>query len=54
MPPQLMSLIGLAASSPSRGTLGPTPAIPWRTVLAGLSLQALIALIMIRPSAFSA
>ncbi|MCH2602177.1 MAG: hypothetical protein MKZ76_04290 [Pedosphaera sp.] len=50
-----MSLIGLAAFIPGAwGLAVRRQQFPWRTVLAGLSLQALIALIMIRPSAFSA
>tara|TARA_B100000683_G_scaffold269859_1_gene307643 strand:+ start:250 stop:1497 length:1248 start_codon:yes stop_codon:yes gene_type:complete len=55
MPPELMSLIGLAAFiTLAWGLSVRRQQFPWRTVLAGLSLQALIALIMIRPSAFSA
>lgn len=50
-----MSLIGLAAFiTLAWGLSVRRQQFPWRTVLAGLSLQALIALIMIRPSAFSA
>ena len=50
-----MSLIGLAAFiTVAWGLSVRRQQFPWRTVLAGLSLQALIALIMIRPSAFSA
>ena len=50
-----MSLIGLAAFiTLAWGLSVRRRQFPWRTVLAGLSLQALIALIMIRPSAFSA
>tara|TARA_Y100000739_G_scaffold227862_1_gene238259 strand:+ start:277 stop:1509 length:1233 start_codon:yes stop_codon:yes gene_type:complete len=50
-----MSLIGLAAFiTLAWGLSARRQQFPWRTVLAGLSLQALIALIMIRPSAFSA
>ena len=50
-----MSLIGLAAFiTLAWGLSVRRQQVPWRTVLAGLSLQALIALIMIRPSAFSA
>ena len=55
MPPQIISLIGLAAFiTLAWGISMRRQLFPWRTVLAGLSLQALIALIMIRPSAFSA
>ena len=55
MPPQIISLIGLAAFiTLAWGLSMRRQLFPWRTVLAGLSLQALIALIMIRPSAFSA
>ena len=54
MPPQIISLIGLAAFiTLAWGISMRRQLFPWRTVLAGLSLQALIALIMIRPSAFS-
>jgi len=50
-----MSLIGLTAFiTLAWGLSVRRQQFPWRTVLAGLSLQALIALIMIRPSAFSA
>jgi len=50
-----MSLIGFAAFiALAWGLSVRRQQFPWRTVLAGLSLQALIALIMIRPSAFSA
>ena len=50
-----MSLIGLAAFiTLAWGLSVRRQQFPWRTVLAGLSLQALIALITIRPSAFSA
>jgi len=50
-----MSLIGLAAFiTLAWGLSVRRQQFPWRTVLAGLSLQALIALIMIRPSTFSA
>ena len=50
-----MSLIGLAAFiTLAWGLSVRRQQFPWRTVLAGLSLQALIALIMIRPSALSA
>ena len=50
-----MSLIGLAAFiTLAWGLSVRRQQFPWRTVLAGLSLQALIALIMIRPSGFSA
>ena len=50
-----MSLLGLAAFiTLAWGLSVRRQQFPWRTVLAGLSLQALIALIMIRPSAFSA
>ena len=50
-----MSLIGLAAFiTLAWGLSVRRQQFPWRTVLAGLSLQALIALIMIHPSAFSA
>ena len=50
-----MSLIGLAAFiTLAWGLSVRRQQFPWRTVLAGLSLQALIALIMIRPSAYSA
>ena len=49
-----MSLIGFAAFiALAWGLSVRRQQFPWRTVLAGLSLQALIALIMIRPSAFS-
>ncbi|MFL2908897.1 MAG: NupC/NupG family nucleoside CNT transporter [Limisphaerales bacterium] len=54
MPPQLMSFLGLAAFiTLAWGLSVRRQQFPWRTVLAGLGLQALIALIMIRPSAFS-
>ena len=50
-----MSLIGLTAFiTLAWGLSVRRQQFPWRTFLAGLSLQALIALIMIRPSAFSA
>ena len=50
-----MSLIGLAAFiTLAWGLSVRRQQFPWRIVLAGLSLQALIALIMIRPSALSA
>ena len=49
-----MSLLGLAAFiTLAWGLSVRRQQFPWRTVLAGLGLQALIALIMIRPSAFS-
>jgi CNT family concentrative nucleoside transporter len=49
-----MSLLGLAAFiTLAWGLSVQRQQFPWRTVLAGLGLQALIALIMIRPSAFS-
>ena len=50
-----MSFLGLAAFiTLAWGLSVRRQQFPWRTVLAGLSLQALIALIMIRPSTFSA
>ena len=50
-----MSLIGLATFiTLAWGLSVRRQQFPWRIVLAGLSLQALIALIMIRPSALSA
>ena len=49
-----MSFLGLAAFiTLAWGLSVRRQQFPWRTVLAGLGLQALIALIMIRPSAFS-
>ena len=49
-----MSLLGLAAFiTLAWGLSVRRQQFPWRTVLAGLGLQTLIALIMIRPSAFS-
>ena len=49
-----MSLLGLAAFiTLAWGLSVRRQQFPWRTVLAGLGLQALLALIMIRPSAFS-
>ena len=49
-----MSLLGLGAFiTLAWGLSVRRQQFPWRTVLAGLGLQALIALIMIRPSAFS-
>ena len=54
MSPKLMSLIGLIAFiALAWGISLRRDRFPWRTVLAGLSLQALVALIMIRPSPFS-
>ena len=54
MSPKLMSLIGLIAFiAIAWGISLRRDRFPWRTVLAGLSLQALVALIMIRPSPFS-
>ena len=54
MSPKFMSLIGLIAFiAIAWGISLRRDRFPWRTVLAGLSLQALVALIMIRPSTFS-
>ncbi len=50
---RLMSLIGLAVFiTLAWGISVKRDKFPWRTVLAGLALQTLIAIIMVRPSAF--